>query len=488
MEEPQQRLVFSGINGSTGDYLFQQLPAEAIARAALGEKIDLSHYRNLKRLIQAHTAGHLGVMEHIDADALDQAGWGVILPFGSDPRIIDALRPLLEHRRAEAGRLRPGRYREFTGPDAYRPDDSSDAWLARQGVAPGPVSPDGGVPYYLLIVGGPDQIPYRFQYHLDVQHAVGRIAFATPDEYRRYAESVVRAETSRLAHPRRVGLAGVTNGDDPATRLSTDDLLRPLAKSLAEDDRFADWAIELAVSPEATSKAGMARLIGGPRMPPLLFTTSHGVGFAPDDPRQIRHQGALLCQDWPGVEAWGRRAIPAELYLSADDIGADAQVWGRIFFHFACYGAGTPREDDFSHHALLRERPMIAPHPFVAGLPQALLGHPAGGALAVIGHIDRAWSWSFRWRQVQSSVNVFADALKRLMRGQRVGLAMEKFNERYGQIAASLNSELENIRFGKIYDPHDLADLWTANNDARAYVIVGDPAVRLVFTPPPPAG
>ncbi|NJN19047.1 MAG: hypothetical protein HC822_23735 [Oscillochloris sp.] len=487
MQEPATDLMFNGVNGSTGEYLFQQLPAGAVARVALGEKVDPAHYRNLQQLLRLREPGHLGVMEHIDPEVLAEAGWGLIVPVGCDPQILDALQPLREHRKAEAAAINPVRYKEFTGPLAYRPGESSDAWLARQGVAPGPADPDRGVPYYLLIVAGPAEIPFRFQYHLDVQYAVGRIHFATVAEYRRYAESVVAAERRGLARPQRVALAGISNGADRSTNLSSAHLLAPLADSLSGDPRFSDWLIERIGPSDATKKRGMLDLIGGPQTPPLLFTTSHGMGFDPDDRRQLRHQGALLCQDWPGLEVWGRQPIPEDFYLSADDVGAAARVWGSIFFHFACYSAGTPREDDFSHHVLLPDRPLIAPHPFVASLPQRLLGHEAGGALAVIGHVDRAWTWSFRWQRVDSGVTVFADVMKRLMRGQRVGHALEAFNERYGQIAASLNTELEDIRFGKLYNPHDLADLWTANNDARAYVIVGDPAVRLLFASGSPA-
>jgi len=64
-----------------------------------------------------------------------------------------------------------------------------------------------------------------------------------------------------------------------------------------------------------------------------------------------------------------------------------------------------------------------------------------------------------------------------------VGYALEYFNERYAELSTELTSEMQGVRLGKQVDEYQLAAAWTANNDARSYVIFGDPAVRLRVRP-----
>jgi hypothetical protein len=468
-------LVFNGINGKSGDYDLPPMTGQELSGFIQGE----APPENLKDLrLRRHLAAskHLGIREDADPLRLDQAGWGVIFADDASPEAQEALGELIDLRHAQAGE----RFRLYVGAGGYRAGESKTEFLARFGVGPGPADPSR-VPYYLLIVGSPERIPYTFQTQLDVQYAVGRICFDTAQEYANYAHSVVAAETGQIRLPRRAAFFGTNHAGDRATEMSADTLVRPLHNRF--QDGLKDWEVELCLG-EPAVKSQLSRLLGGDRTPALLLSASHGMSFPIESSRQVAHQGALLCQDWPGPKAWGAQgAIPPDCYFSADDVAADAWLHGLVAFFFACYGAGTPRYDDFFRQAF-RQPKAIAAQSFVARLPAKLLGHPRGGALAVIGHVERAWGYSFWWNKAGAQTEVFASCLQRLFKGYPVGLALEYFNERYAELATMLSDDLHEIEFGKPADPIHLAGLWTANNDARNYVLLGDPAVRLAV----PAG
>lgn len=466
-------IIFNGINAINGDYLLPELGAAEVARIARGEVLEPDHLRDLKYRHAQRIEAVMGVREGIDPTDLAESGWGILFAHEDADKvnaIKEALSELLDWRQRQAGDL----FREFIGQAAYRSDESKNGFLARHGAAPGPVNPLK-VPYYLLIVASPKAIPFRFQYQLAVQYAVGRIHFDTLGEYANYARSVVTAE--KQSKPiRRVTFFGVENTGDAATHQSATYLVEPLAKEIAPST--PDWSVQLIRGSEST-KETLSALLHKPERPALLFTASHGIGFPLGHPQQRSQQGALLCQNWPGPLEWPKGSpIPHEHYFSGDDISDDTDLSGMITFHFACYGAGTPQQDDFAHRAF-QQRVDIASHPFIARLPQRLLGLPKGGAMAVIGHVERAWGYSFLWENADPQLSTFASTLARLMAGKPVGHALEFFSERYAELSTMLSAELEDVKFGKKVDDLELAQLWTANNDARSYVIIGDPAVRL---------
>ena len=196
--------------------------------------------------------------------------------------------------------------------------------------------------------------------------------------------------------------------------------------------------------------------------------------------RQMSDTGALVCQEWPGP-AWSGN--PRPFYYSAENLSDDKNVAGMIAMFFACYGAGSPKMNEFRQKDNLTEADQIAPKAFVSALPKRMLSHPNGGALAVIGHIERAWDCSFRsGKNSPPQLQTFQSSLKLLMEGFPVGAAMEPFNTRYSELSTDLTEEIKDLAAGK-RATDEFIENWTANNDARNYAVIGDPAVRMAVGP-----
>ena len=201
------------------------------------------------------------------------------------------------------------------------------------------------------------------------------------------------------------------------------------------------------------------------------------MGYSKDSERQRRYTGALTCQDWPGTSYTGP---VRDFFFAGEDLASDARIAGMIAMFFACYGAGSPQFDEFyQKKGMNSERRQIAPEPFLAELPKRMLAHPKGGALAVIGHVDRAWDYSFRAGKTIVQLGTFESVIKEILEGFPVGAALERFSRRYSELASDTTTELNEVNDGKRPDEKLLSSLWCASNDARNYVVVGDPAVRL---------
>ncbi len=375
------RLHLNGIDALTGLPAVPPMTEEEAARRAVGgpppaEDVGIPAARlwetQLKRPFH-------GLPDDVEATDLTASGWAVVLPDWK-PRTRSARRSsdsspigLRPHPRAGQSlsyRCLPTR--------AVARGLGFAAW----GHTSADVEPTR-LPYYVSLVGGPELISFEFQTLLDMNYAVGRIAFDRPEQYRRYVEGLIAYETAAaLPNGREVLYWGPRNRADRATQLSADCLIRPLFEGIAA-------AVDQPALPAiAEQRQFRSRCLGGPdatranlleplhateplRRPAFLFTASHGLEWPNGHENQLAQQGALLCQDWPGPGVSPR----SEHYVRAADIGDEARLHGMVAFLFACHGGGTPAVDPFLADRSKSLVP-IAGRPFVAALPQRLLSHP----------------------------------------------------------------------------------------------------------------
>lgn len=415
----------------------------------------------------------------VEPTDLSQAGWGVIFAKDTDPKVRRALAPLLEHRRTVAGSVKSHYYQEYTARRGYQASTSTQQFLAKHGAGAEFVDPDK-MPYYLLLVGSPEEIPFHFQYQLGARYAVGRIHFDNLKDYESYAKSIVQAEKPRQVRlPRRLTFFGVENGGDGATRRGLRELIEPLARGLL--GQVDGWEIEV-VRPEDATRERLGRLLGGgEETPSLLFTHCHGMSFRPADERQEQLEGALVCRDWGGAGTRIRR----QHYFAGEDVG-DVSLLGMIVVHLACSSAGTPEWDNFTRRlgegldfgAPRQVWNRRAQRPFVAALPKRLMSR---GTLAVVGQVDRVWNWSYSVWNEGSEVPLLKDMLCRLLAGIPVGHALEGRKRRWATLAADFSLALDySETSAHSITPQDLGRMWTVSTDARNLIILGDPAVRVL--------
>ncbi len=465
LEVPPDEFVFNGVDADTGSYLFPKTPLDRLVRAVKGEQPDPAHLAELDARTRADTEDHLAVVFGRRPERLSEVGWALVAADDVEPEILEALAPLRDRRRGQAQDL----YRELAGPTAgVHMGESSQDFLIRHNVDPNDVADPRQLPYYVLLVGSPERLSFPFQYQLGVQRAVGRLHFDTAEQYARYAENVVAAEAPHAPGPgaQRVHVFAARNPGDLATALSASRLAYPLAQDLA-----ATAAVTSDIGETAT-KQRLSEILSGDQRLGLLFTATHGLGRA--GPAQRETQGALLCQEWQGPL---HGPLTGAEYLGGGDLDSGHPVSATVVFSFGCYSAGTPQTTDFVDTPTPAAS---ADPPFIARLAQRLLTHPRGGCIAFVGHVDRVWNCSFLWKGVKPRILPFTSTIEALLAGAPLGMAMEYVSARYATTATELTSLLHQMRaVGRVAEDRVLANLWLAANDARNFVVIGDPAIRL---------
>jgi len=497
----------NGIDGRRGEPL---LRIDTIRASELAQRSeDSKELHTLHKTRSEAEEKHFGVVADVDQEDLAQARWAVVVSATDDVRLIEALWPLIEHRAEQQGITLPpvafragetcaewaARYADPKQPWEqrapvliHRPGERVNGWLARHGTIAGPVKPSQGVPFYLLIAARPGPltpddrsfISFNFQYELDIFWGVGRLCFTDERgqhryaDYRTYAQRLVEHER-RAARDirlrREIVYFGTRHDLDKSTERSAVELVMPLAawheSGLPQKQGFAR---RLLLAGDATRSNLEQALRDGNQPPAIFFSATHGLGLPANDRELMMYQGALVTQDWSGFGG-----IKRDHWFAAEDLPTNLSLEGMVALLFACYGAGCPQRDEFIVDPE-KGRPLIAPFTFVAQLPQQML---LRGALGVVGHVERAWTYSFSLDGARGQTQSFEDVIGRLVSGKRLGSATDQFNIIQAARSLTLSEELENIKFGKQPEARELATLWMARNDARNYMLLGDPAARL---------
>ncbi|HEU4733741.1 MAG TPA: hypothetical protein VFT22_37875 [Kofleriaceae bacterium] len=472
-ERPSIELFLSPA-GARGQSLPHGLPAGALAVASEGADAR-------EDVLPASSVDPGG-----DPNSLRDQGWGVIVPRDeAGDRLLALARPLLDRRAADQDAEVP----------IYRvpPDMSAaqaTAWIDRRLVGN---ELQDRIPGYLLVLGRPDQVSFELQQELGVQFQVGRLGLDSDAGYEAYIAKLLASERAPPRGPARAVYFTARDGT-AATDLGRRLLMQPCIADAEQGRAAGRFAASEVVAIEDEDPARAAdRLVGAATGPAVLFSCSHGAGAPPEGWASPGEQRALQ-----GSVCLGEgRMLPPEA------VAGSAFLAGGVWLMFACFGAGTPKHSAYhpwlvrlARHGehggdlapVLRSLPGEGEPPFLAALPSAALANP-DGPLAVISHLDLAWSYAFydlgklsrgeRHRR-------FHELVGQLVKGSRVGLALSGSLARArNQVARDVMSDAANARDAG--EPPGqgalLGHRWMTLQDLAGYIVLGDPAARLAVAP-----
>lgn len=417
-----------------------------------------------------------------EPNSLPAQRWGLVAPEGKEgDRLLGLVAPLQRTRQQAQGGAPVRVFRvppRMTGPESM-------AWRRSFFRAPG--VPERELPRYLLMLGDLDQVSLELQQAMAIDAFVGRLCLPADDGYAAYVDKVLRWEANPSPEQRARAVFFSVRDGSPAMGLGYHRLARPMIETFRDGKSQGLLAVGDIVGLEgagATAERLLAEVAA--RTPGVLFTMSHGLGAPRAGWRSAEEQRALQ----------GALSLGVASRLAAQDVAGRAFMPGGIWFCFACFGAGTPRRSTYEPwlrrltptaggiDRVLASLPRPGERPFVAALPQAVLAHP-DGPLAVIGHIDLAWTYGYQELSGRNHPARFSGVLETLLQGGRAGVAAEALTRFSVEASMELSAIEEEEAMASpenrspVVPPLLRAQLWMTRQDLAGYVLLGDPAVRL---------
>jgi hypothetical protein len=468
------------------------------ARAMSFEPADHSPVRTVTET--ATKKGHLASASG-DRNDLRLQRWGVIAIEGPrGDKLLELVGDLRRHRAEQQGedtvvyRVKPGM--DIAEAEAFMDGEYWDK-VGRN---------TERLPQYLLLLGDADGVSWQLQQTL-ARHRVftGRLAFADDEGYKVYVEKVIGWEKQPV--PEREALFYVVNDPSSAIDSALNGFLIPTKESVSESaarDRYGSTIVnvqDVGLIPKAPPRDELEKMLalaqkaqGG-----ALVSVSHGVGVSAE---------ASAANGGMKRATQGALAVSYNCALVADRLRKGPFLPGGAWFFFACFSAGTPAES--AYHGWLQRlkrddraaktlSTLAGPGeaPFVAALPQAALANPEG-PLAVVGHVDLAWSWSYK--AVRDGQGERHEARTERLSGLVHGwLQGDRFGPAHHVLSSAANSTGEALMTRHQLDAAGKSPggetwqsqssyLWLEYQDLNGYVLLGDPAAALpgsrVFSQP----
>jgi hypothetical protein len=429
-----------------------------------------------------HLWDESGEMNHLPSQR-----WGLVVPKGHEgDRLLEAISRLRAVREAQQGGKPCHVYRAPVGMDG----PTASRWKRYE--VWDTIESEEERPRYLLVLGDLDQVSLATQQQFATDTCIGRLAFPRIEDYDTYARKVLRwEEASALAAQARMLFYTSEDGTD-AVILGRRKLIEPclaacgnaLGNGAAEGGPLDIIGRKEDPLRQLMAQAAMAE-------PALLLSLSHGLGRPKGGWGSAAHQRELQ----------GALKLPDGRHLSAADLRTGSFLPGGIWFMFACFSAGMPSESLYTDWmqripqleprvaGVLDMMPRAGEAPFTSALPQAVLANPEG-PLAVMGHVDLAWTSSFS-EEGRDRSSRFSSVLKALLKGRRAGAAMRhlmtSFNDA-NMALTTLEAQVVKTRRGRNVASMPpvtaaRANVWMLRQDLSGFVLLGDPAVRLPLAP-----
>ena len=330
---------------------------------------------------------------------------------------------------------------------------------------------DEKVPMYMLIVGSPEEIPWRFQYLMNATCFSGRLDLDEPARAR-YVEALINGWKNSASSSNRPVVWTVDHGEQDITWLMRQTVADPLAQKMQQDMDIGDRLTHLA-GVEATGSALIDALAN--TKPALIVTTSHGLTSPLNDLPTMRKQlGFLIDQNGTSVTA----------SALLDKWQPDGAVW----YAHACCSAGSDAAT--SYKGLIQSGSSIALTldgvaalgAMVAPLPKALLSAEKP-ARAFIGHVEPTFNMtlqSLENRQVLTA-SIIRALYGRMFRKlpEPVGMAVEGCYRHVGELFAQWQQQREDVNRGVPGAREAAMHSLIMAIDRQSMVILGDPTVAI---------